>query len=224
MIELVSRLLKSVWNSNEEVYLIGAQHFDLAINEVRDKLTEVSEMRDVIAKDLWNTNQEASAQLIDGESQNHNCQQLATLLLTASSSTAVEAVKGLTEAEIIECLISPNHKASDYKNALLELDKKSWYLHQTQEGKFYFSRQENLNKRLQQDAEKAPENKIDELVIDEIEYLYQATTKEAYAKILALPEFADIDAELKRNRLLIVTNPNNDASLDALKRYFSNEF
>jgi predicted AAA+ superfamily ATPase len=53
LIELVSRLLRSVWErSTNDVFLIGSQHFDLGIQEVRDKLTEISGMRDVIAKDL----------------------------------------------------------------------------------------------------------------------------------------------------------------------------
>jgi hypothetical protein len=53
LIELVSRLLRSVWDRQaNDVFLIGPQHFDLSIQEVRDKLTEISGMRDVIAKDL----------------------------------------------------------------------------------------------------------------------------------------------------------------------------
>ena len=66
LIELVSRLLKSVWERKaNDVFLIGPQHFDLSIPEVRDKLTEISGMRDVIAKDLWDAQQSAHAQVID---------------------------------------------------------------------------------------------------------------------------------------------------------------
>lgn len=62
LIELVSRLLRSVWERKaNDVFLIGPQHFDLSIQEVRDKLTEISGMRDVIAKDLWDGNQSAQA-------------------------------------------------------------------------------------------------------------------------------------------------------------------
>jgi predicted AAA+ superfamily ATPase len=59
LMELVSRLLKSVWQSNDDIYLIGAQHFDLSIHEVREKLADISEMRDVISKDLWDSTQSA---------------------------------------------------------------------------------------------------------------------------------------------------------------------
>lgn len=65
LMELVSRLLKSVWQSGEDVYLIGAQHFDLSIHDVREKLADISEMRDVIAKDLWDSTQSAHAQVIE---------------------------------------------------------------------------------------------------------------------------------------------------------------
>jgi predicted AAA+ superfamily ATPase len=66
LIELISRLLRSVWERPaNDVFLIGPQHFDLRIQEVRDKLTEISGMRDVIAKDLWDAHDSAHAQVID---------------------------------------------------------------------------------------------------------------------------------------------------------------
>ena len=156
LMELVSRLLKSVWESDEEVYLIGAQHFDLSIHDVREKLAEISEMRDVIARDLWDSTDSAHAQIIDLNSSNHYAKQVGTILLTASLSTAVNSVKGLTESEMLECLIDPNHQGSDYRAAFAELAKSAWYLHQTQEGRNYFSHQENLTKKLQGYADKAP--------------------------------------------------------------------
>ena len=53
LIELVSRLLKSVWERKDnDVFLVGPQHFALSMSEVREKLTEISGMRDVIATDL----------------------------------------------------------------------------------------------------------------------------------------------------------------------------
>ena len=108
LIELVSRLLKSVWErSANDVFLIGPQHFDLSIPAVRDKLTEISGMRDVIAKDLWDAQSSAHAQVIDLEAGREAATQVGSLLFTASLSTAVNAVKGLTREEMVECLVSP---------------------------------------------------------------------------------------------------------------------
>jgi hypothetical protein len=49
--------------------LIGAQHFDLGITEVRSKLADISGMNDVISKDLWDVNFSAHAQSIDAQRQ-----------------------------------------------------------------------------------------------------------------------------------------------------------
>jgi len=207
LMELVSRLLKSVWESSDDVYLIGAQHFDLSIYEVREKLAEISEMRDVISRDLWDSIDSAHAQTIDLNSGNNYARQVGTLLLTASLSTAIHSVKGLTESEMLECLIDPNHQGSDYLTAFNELQKSAWYLHQTQEGRNYFSHQENLTKKLQGYADKAPENKVDELIRHRLNEMYKPVTKEAYENVLSLPEMDYAEAALKKGRALLIISP-----------------
>ena len=94
-----------------DVFLIGPQHFDLAIPEVRDKLTEISGMRDVIAKDLWDAQQSAHAQIIDLQTGKEAATQIGSLLLTASLSTAVNAT-----ATFLPCLCGipdPTHTVAD---------------------------------------------------------------------------------------------------------------
>lgn len=220
LMELVSRLLKSVWESSEDVYLIGAQHFDLSIPEVREKLADISEMRDVIAKDLWDSSDSAHAQVIDIGSGKHYAKQVGNLLLTASLSTAVNSIKGLSEHEMLECLIDPVHQASDFRSAFAQLQKTAWYLHQTQEGRTYFDHQENLTKKLQVYADKAPQNKVDELIRYRIEEMYKPMTKEAYEKVLPLPEMDDADAVLKIGRALLVISPDGKTPPDVVKRFF----
>tara|TARA_R110002126_G_scaffold146224_22_gene292197 strand:+ start:11138 stop:14206 length:3069 start_codon:yes stop_codon:yes gene_type:complete len=220
LMELVSRLLRSVWESSEEVYLIGAQHFDLSIHDVREKLAEISEMRDVISRDLWDSTDSAHAQIIDLNSGNHYAKQVGTLLLTASLSTAVNSVKGLTESEMLECLIDPNHQASDYRAAFAELTKAAWYLHQTQEGRNYFSHQENLTKKLQGYADKAPQNKVEELIRHRLEEMYRPVTKEAYERVLPLPEMDDAEAALKSGRALLIISPDGKNPPGVVANFF----
>ncbi|HOI91882.1 MAG TPA: DUF499 domain-containing protein [Candidatus Rifleibacterium sp.] len=221
LMELVSRLLKSVWQSNEDIYLIGAQHFDLAIPEVRDKIAEISEMRDVIARDLWNSTDGAHAQVIDLNRGNNYAKQAGTLLLTASLSTAVNSIKGLTESEMLQYLISPNHKASDYRSAFAELQKAAWYLHQTAEGRHYFDHQENLTKKLEGYAEKAPQNKVDDLIRHRLTEMYKPTTKEAYEKVLPLPEIDEAEAVLKTCRALLIISPDGKTPPEVVKKFFA---
>jgi hypothetical protein len=222
LMELVSRLLKSVWESNNDVYLIGAQHFDLSIPEVREKLADISEMRDVIAKDLWDSTDSAHAQVIDIATGNNYAQQVGALLLTASLSTAVSAIKGLSESEMLECLIDPIHQASDYRAAFTELNKTAWYLHQTQEGRSYFDHQENLTKKLEGYAETAPQNKVDELIQFRLDEMYKPTTKEAYDRVLSLPEMDEAEAVLKTNRALLIISPDGKTPPGVVANYYKN--
>jgi hypothetical protein len=221
LMELVSRLLKSVWESNDDVYLIGAQHFDLSIQDVREKLSDISNMRDVIAKDLWDSSQSAHAQMIDIANSNNHAKQVGTLLLTASLSTAVNSIKGLSESEILEYLIDPVNQPSGFKKALQELDKSAWYLHQTQEGRNYFDHQENLTKKLQGYAEKAPQPKVDELIRHRLIEMYQPTTKEAYEKVLPLPDMDEATATLKTSRAMLIISPDGKVPPEVVKQFFS---
>jgi hypothetical protein len=149
--ELISRLLKSVWNRpTNDVFLIGPQHFDLGITEVRDKLVEISGMRDVIAKDLWDAKRRPRADDRPGAARSDAAAQVGATLLTASLSTAINAVKGLSKLELVECLVTPLREPSEFLAAFEELEKDAWYLHHTSEGRYYFDRQENLTKLLQQ--------------------------------------------------------------------------
>ncbi len=222
LMELVSRLLKSVWESPEDVYLIGAQHFDLSIGAVREKLAEISSMRDVISRDLWDSSKSAHAQVIDLAAESKYAQQCGTLLLTASLATTVNSIRGLTEPEMLECLIDPNHKASDYRGAFAELQKSAWYLHQTQEGRHYFDHSENLTKKLQGYADKAPQNRVDDLIRTRLNEMYTPTTREAYEKVLPLPEMDEADAVLKSSRCLLIIEPDGKVPPKVLKNFFEN--
>jgi hypothetical protein len=215
LIELVSRLLKSVWERKaNDVFLIGPQHFDLSIPEVRDKLIEISNMADVIAKDIWDAQGSAHAQVIDLKTGKDTAAQVSTLLLTASLSTAVNAVKGLTREEIVECLASPLREPSEFLSALEEMEKVAWYLHATPERRFYFDRQENLTKLLQGLAEGAPENQIDELIRHRLREMFKPVRKTVYDDVLPLPKLNDVADKVRRGRPLLILSP------DTLERFF----
>ncbi len=221
LIELVSRLLRSVWNRpNNDVYLIGSQHFDLSDSLVRDKLTEISGMRDVIARDLWDVQKSAHAQTIDISLGKDSTSQIGTLLLTASLSTAVNAVKGLTKEEMIECLVTPNRNPSEFLSAFEELEKTAWYLHHTQDERFYFDRQENLTKLLQSLANDAPENQVDDLIRKRLTEMFHPSRKTVYDEVLALPRLDEVTEKVRRNRILLIVSPDSRVPPEEVKRFF----
>src|SRR6266481_192848 len=221
LIELVSRLLRSVWDrQSNDVFLIGPQHFDLSVPEVRDKLTEISGMRDVIAKDLWDAQQSAHAQIIDLQTGKEAATQVGSLLLTASLSTAVNAVKGLTREEMVECLVSPLREASEFLSAFDELEKVAWYIHHTPEGRYYFDRQENLTKLLQSLAHDAPENQVDDLIRHRLAAMFKPSRKAAYDEVLPLPKLEDVADRVRRGRVLLIVSPDSKIPPEEVQKFF----
>jgi hypothetical protein len=221
LLELISRLLKSVWERPaNDVFLIGAQHFDLSIDEVREKLAEISGMRDVIARDIWDVQRSAHAQIVDLDAGNDAAAQVSALLLTASLSTAVNAVKGLTREEIVECLVSPLQAPSAFLAAVDALEKVDWYLHATPDGRYYFDRQENLTKLLQSLATEAPDNQIDDLIGHRLREMFKPTRKTAYDEVLPLPKLEDAADRVRRGRVLTIVSPDSKIPPAEVQRFF----
>lgn len=222
LMELMSRLLKSVWERDaDDVYLIGAQHFDLSIGEVRSKLADISGMNDVISKDLWDVNFAAHAQAIDATNGNKNATEVANLLFTASLSTAVNAVKGLTREEVLECVVTPMQSVVEYNAAIDAMLGECWFLHQSQDSKYYFDRQENLTKMLQGIAATAPEAQIDELIRARLKEMFTPTRKTAYTQVIPLPKLSEVLAEVKRNRVLLIIDPATKMPPEQLDAFFA---
>lgn len=221
LMELVSRLLKSVWErKSNDVFLIGPQHFDLSIAEVRDKLAEISEMRDVIAKDLWDVHSAAHAQVIDLNTGNEAASQVGALLLTASLSTAVNAVKGLTREEMVECLVSPLRTPSEFLTSFEELDDSAWYLHHTPEWRYYFDRQENLTKLLQSLAHDAPENQVDDLIRHRLSSMFKPARKTAYEEVLPLPRLDEVADRVRKSRVLLIVSPDSKIPPEEVQKFY----
>ncbi len=221
LMEIISRLLRSVWERQDnDVYLIGAQHFDLSINDVRDKLTEISGLRDAITKDLWDSNISSHAQIIGMNAGNDFASQIGTLVLTASLSTATNAIKGLNKEEILECLVNPLNGPNDYADAFEALKNIAWYMHRTPEDKFYFDRQENLTKMLEGFAIEAPENKIDELISTRLKTMFAPSRGSAYTEVLPLPKYDEIADKIRRNRVLLIVSPDSKIPPERLQEQF----
>ncbi len=221
LMELISRLLRSVWaRAGNDVFLMGPQHFDLSISEVREKLAEISEMRDVMAKDLWDVNSSAHVQLIDLATGGDATAQVGALLLTASLSTAVNAVKGLTREELAECLTTPLRKPSEFLTAFDALESSAWYLHHTPEFRYYFDRQENLTKLLQSLAKDAPEPQVDKLIQTRLSEMFKPVRKAAYDEVLPLPKLEEVADRVRRSRVLLIVSPEAKLPADEVQRFF----
>src|SRR4029078_27147 len=140
--------------------------------------------------------------------------------LTASLSTAVNAVKGLTREEMVECLVSPLREPSEFLAAFEELEKVAWYVHHTPEGRYYFDRQENLTKLLQSLAHDAPANQVDDLIGHRVREMFRPSRKTGYDDVLPLPKLEEVADRVRKGRVLLIVSPDSKIPPEDVQKFF----
>ncbi|MEQ1492471.1 MAG: DUF499 domain-containing protein, partial [Terricaulis sp.] len=94
LMQIASRMIMSVWKRpTDDVHLIGCQHLDLSIQEVRDDLNRIHDLQAAVAHDIFDSGASV-AERIDAELGGDFSRQISAMLLTASLSSAVDAVQG----------------------------------------------------------------------------------------------------------------------------------
>lgn len=218
LMQFVSRAIHSVWQrKTNDVYLIGLQHLDLNDNEVRDEVLRISDLRGAIATDIASAGS-AHAETIDAQTQNDAAAQAATLLLSASLSTAVDGVKGLTKQRLLERLIAPNRSVLEFAEAFDHLRREAWYLHRDEGDAHYFSNVENLTKRLSTEAERAPANKVETEMRRRLESIFQPKRRHAYQELRALPVLDEV--KLDAGRVLLILSPDTKHPPEQAARFY----
>lgn len=224
LMQFVSKMIKSVWQGKQAglVYLIGCQHLDLTIADVRDEVTRIGKLDGALARDVTSTDNSAHAQAIDSSKGNDSATQVAKLLLTASLSESVDSIKGLNRSTLIEYLIVPDRTASEFDEAFDELQRECWYLHRKDNDVWYFSNIENLRKRIQQKADTAPVAKIDEVMTNRLASVFAPYEKRAYQEVRALPRIDDVKLETSK-RFLLVLSPDSKTPPEAAQRFLESQ-
>ena len=213
-----SKMLKSVWaREADDVYLVGCQHLDLHLSDVREMINRISNVQNALATDIA-SNGDAHAELVDKALGTDAGSQVASLLLTASLSESVEGVKGLTTQQMLECLIAPDREAFTFQEAFEKLRSQAWYLHRKENDAWYFANVENLRKRIDNRAEGAPQPKVDAEMKRRLEEIFQPRTKNAYEVVQALPKLDEI--HLNGPRVCIVLSPDSKAPPQEAQRFF----
>lgn len=219
LFQFVSRLIRSVWKrKTNDVHLMGLQHLDLRDAEVRDELKRISDLTSAIAKDVCAGDGASHAEVIDAEMQSDAGSQVATLLLSASLSKSVDAVRGMTKQRLLECLIAPLRAVHEFSDAFEHLRAAAWYLHKDERETFYFSNTENLTKRLEEEAKRAPLNKIEAEMRRRLESIFRPKERAAYEAVHALPKLDDI--KLQGARQLLILSPDTRHPPEEARSYF----
>lgn len=220
LMQFAARLLWSVWQrETNDVFLIGTQHLDLNIPEVRDEIQRVnSALLPAVVNDIADEGN-ARAEEIDADLGSDAATQVAKLVLSASLSRAVGAHVGLTQAEVIEYLVAPYRKADEFLAGLDRLRDRAWYLHREAE-LFYFKETENLGRRIERDAKQVPAPKLEQALINRLTGLFQAQSKSkaAYQEVLIMPRLDDV--RLTGGRVLLVVQPDGRTPPEAIRAFF----
>ena len=207
LMQFVSKMIKSVWGQPiNNVHLIGCQHLDLNLMDVREEINKIGNLQGAIAHDVASGGT-AVAEIVDAHNQNDAASQCAALLLTGSLSESVDAVKGFAKPQLIEYLIAPNRTAIEFQDAFEALKADAWYLHRKDNDAWYFSNIENLRKRIDNRALNAPQPKIDQEMRRRLEVIFRPETKIAYQEVHALPKIDEI--RLNGPRVCLVLSPDS---------------
>lgn len=218
LMQFISKIIKSVWERRyNDVYLIGCQHLNLNISDVREETNKISNLQGAIAHDIA-AGGSAAAELVDASFTNDAASQIASLLLTASLSESVDAVKGFTKVQLLECLIAPQRSVIEFQDAFEALRREAWYLHRKENDAFYFSNIENLQKRIDNRAVSAPQPKIDAEMKRRLEEIFCPISKIAYQEVEALPKIDDI--RLNGPRVCLVLSPDNKVPPEEAQRFW----
>jgi hypothetical protein len=207
LMQFVSKMLKSAWSRPfNDVHLIGCQHLNLNLMDVREEINRIGNLQGAIAHDIASGGT-AAAEQVDANNANDAASQCAALLLTGSLSEAVDAVKGFTKPQMLEYLIAPNRTAIEFQDAFEALKGEAWYLHRKDNDAYYFSNIENLRKRLDTRADTAPQPKIDQEMRRRLEAIFRPEIKTAYQEVHALPRIDEI--RLNGPRVCLVLSPDS---------------
>ena len=220
LMTIAALMIKSVQKrKNNDVYLIGPQHLDLSDRTIRDVVNNIYDLDAAITVDIVDTgSSDAHAEVIDADAQNDAASQTARLILMASLAESSDAVKGLQPADLLSFLIAPLREENDFVAAIEALTARCWYLHKRDNGAWYFSKNENLTKKIENLARNAPPHKIEQDLARRLDEIFSTRRRAAYARVLSLPKIEDINT--RGDRALIVLSPDAKIPPDKARQLF----
>lgn len=226
LIEFSANLLRGIWGRPEvegDVLLAGVQEVDFADLATRDQVKDIERtLESALSTDIYDNDGSAHAQAIDRERGDRVASMLCGMLFISSLSDSADGVKGLAKAQLSQYLIRPGLGITKVDEAFDTLRERCWYLHSRGDDKWYFSDTANLKKRLAQKAAEAPAETVFQEIKRRIEAVFKPHTGEAYAKVIALPQIAEINLSANQ-RLCLVLSPDNKTPPATAERLFNEQ-
>ena len=223
LIQFTASLIRGIWNEkNESIFLIGAQHLDFSDSETRNQMREIERtLESALAKDVYDKDGSSHAQEIDNIRNDRAASQVATLLFVSSLSDNTDGIRGLSRDTLVEYLIAPGKEPGQFIEGFDALRDKSWYMHNRDGQKWYFSNIANIRKQIEDRMEKVKQNAIDDEMRRRLTDIFRPVNKTAYSELLVLPRIDDIKLTPSK-RICMVLSPDAKSPPDVAKEFFEN--
>lgn len=220
LLRLIRRYVQYLYSGDDapanKKSIIMISDYNLDDPDTETMITNINpELHNALVTDIHATSGLAKAQIIDRSRETNLCSKFAKAILFASlSSTDINAV-GLTDDEIFAYTLEPGDDISKAKDILEEYWSKTTFSRETQNGKKYFSYNENVVAMVQEKlADKTYEIAEAELTRILREFYtprdrdcYQAV----YQRIIAMPSdlrsIPHSTPDAKKNVTLIISKP-----------------
>ncbi|MFP2873299.1 anti-phage-associated DUF499 domain-containing protein [Acetobacter tropicalis] len=221
LIQFTANLMRGVWATKEEVFLIGAQYLDFADQETRDQVREIERsLESALASDVYDTDGSSHAQEIDGDRNDRAASQVATLLFISSLSDNTDGIRGLSRDTVIEYLVAPGKEPTRFIEAFDQLRDRCWYLHNRDGDRWYFSDIANVRKQIEDKVGKIPQDRVDEEMRRRLTDIFRPVTKAAYSELAVLPRVDDVNLTPSK-RTCLVLSPDAKSPPVAAARFFN---
>lgn len=222
LIQFTANLMRGVWsNSDEEVFLVGAQYLDFSDQETRDQVREIERsLESALASDVYDTDGSSHAQEINGDRNDKAAAQVASLLFIASLSDNTDGIRGLPRDTVIEYLVAPGKEPTRFIEAFEALRDRCWYLHNRDGDRWYFSDIANVRKQIEDKVGKIPQDRVDEEMRRRLTDIFRPASKVAYSELVVLPRVDDVNLTPSK-RTCLVLSPDAKSPPAAAARFFN---
>jgi hypothetical protein len=207
IIRLLRAMAAGLWSDEKkDPYLLAPYHIDLNDEEQRKQIVDIhSSLQNAISHDIAHQGSAIA------EREGPDAVDTANLLLMSSLATVANAVRGLSEPEIIHYLAAPGRRLADLRQSVLEpLRNRCWYLHSTNDQKLFFKDEQNFAALLQERASNYTPEHYKKEIETKLKEFFTPELKVCYQELLLFKPLDEIHLSKDKVTLLIASKWNKE--------------
>ncbi len=207
LIKLMRQIVREIYTGGkaDSTYLINVYDVNLNNPGLMSLFRQIKpSLEDAISHDVAQDGISV-AETIDQErgDGNDTAQQMAKMLLVSSLSTATHGILGLTEADALGYIASPQMDISAAKTALEELKTLCWYMKTDNRGRLYFQNTKNMVAEMNTLVDSYTNENARMELRRILEENFKPKLKTCYEQLFVLPAVDEIEPDEKKISLVI---------------------